>query len=128
MDVHDLAADLVGVAAVLEGMAYAEDTEGRCTLCLAAEAVGSAAAAAAVGLSEVLARPQLAVNHLLLLAGPSSSLVTSSARQPRPVPAAVSAVVHLALWFHSGQQLEATGSAQHEATSSSHSDFVMTSY
>lgn len=128
MDVHDLAADLVGVAAVLEGMAYAEDTEGRCTLCLAAEAVGSAAAAAAVGLSEVLARPQLAVNHLLLLAGPSSSLVTSSARQPRPVPAAVSAVVHLALWFHSGQQLEATGSAQHEATSSSHSDCVMTSY
>jgi alkylation response protein AidB-like acyl-CoA dehydrogenase len=128
VDVHDLAADLVGVAAVLEGMAYAEDTEGRCTLCLAAEAVGSAAAAAAVGLSEVLARRQLAVNHLLLLAGPSSSLVTSSARQPRPVPAAVSAVVHLALWFHSEQQLEATGSAQHEATSSSHSDCVMTSY
>lgn len=63
VDVHDLAADLVGVAAVLEGMAHAEDTEGRCTLRLAVEAAGSAAAA--VGSSEVLARLQLAVNHLL---------------------------------------------------------------
>jgi hypothetical protein len=118
--VHGLAADLAGVAAVLEETANAEDVEGRCMLRLEVEAAGSVAAA--VDSSEVPVKLRLAVKHLLLVAGPSSSWVTSWARQPRPVPAAVSAVIHLTLWHHSEQQLEAADSAQHEATSSSRSD------
>lgn len=67
----------------------------------AVEAVGRVVAA--VDSSGVPVKLQWAVKHLLMVAGPFSSSVTSWARQPRLVPAAVSDVVHLVPWLHSGK-------------------------
>lgn len=115
---HDLAADLAGAAAALEGMARAEDMGAHCELRLEEGAAGSAVGA--VGLDVVLAKQRWAERRQPLVVGPSSSWVKSWARQLQPVLAARLAAVHLALLLHSGQRFVAADSAQCAVISLSH--------
>lgn len=116
VDERDLAVDWAAMVVVLGETARGAGMEGHCMLHLEAEAAESAAVV--VDLDVALAKQRLAVMRRPLVAGPSSSWVTFWARQPQPVPAAVSVAVHQALLLHFDQRLVAADSAQHGAISS----------